>query len=395
MKSYGFRVLPAEDGAAVPVAVAGQSMVDIQKLLTDIGTMLIRAELRVQGEVAPSLKAKFDLKISGPTGEGMGSDPDEGSADIMEDAVGMLCATLDFLGKGVVGTWFEDYFPEPVGRRDIARDVLALSEHLDGYTLEYGPAEDQRRFGAIDREKVRAVAEGSVSKIQAAVIGIISRDPVKMNHWHISNGADDMEIEFADNIAKSDIPSFAEAGPIIAAGYLNIGPDGERLSMTDVNGCYTFPSVKFHRIITPARDIKLLNPAIATPSYDKSKELWHLSCELLGLDVSKPSWDECVISYHDYFAFLWETYCESDDEFEGEEKEIRDYLKSLEPVARMCPRILFIGPAQSRDRAQCPRGGSRTGMWPASERSASPSCSTSRSRPSGPEGPTGRAGTSG
>ena len=26
--------------------------------------------------------------------------------------------------------------------------------------------------------------------------------------------------------------------------------------------------------------------------------------------------------------FLWETYAESDDEFEGEEKEIRDLLKS-------------------------------------------------------------------
>jgi hypothetical protein len=164
------------------------------------------------------------------------------------------------------------------------------------------------------------------------MVGVIYRDPVKANHWHISNGTDDFEIAFASTIDRGDIPEFAKAGPVIVTGLLSHDESGRRTGISEVNGCYTFPAVKFHRIIVPERDIILLNPAIGVPSYDAQSKAWHLECDLLGIDVSKPSWDECVIAFHDYFAFLWETYCESDDEFEGEEKEIRDYLKSLEPM---------------------------------------------------------------
>lgn len=335
MRQYGFKVVPAEGDAAVPVAVAGQAMVDIQKLLTDIGTMLVKVELRVQGDLDPRLKAKFDLKIGGSSGSGIGSDPDKGSEDLMEESMKMLCSTLDFLGKGVVGDWFDDYFPDPYGRREVARDVLALCDHLDGFFLEYGPADAQRRFGRIDREKVAAVADRDVSKIPAVVIGVIYRDPVKVNHWHISNGSDDLEITFADNIAKNDIPEFAKAGPVIVSGSVRLDDEGRRTAVTDVSGCYTFPMVKFQRIITPQRDIPLLNPAIGTPGYDAEKGLWHLSCELLGIDESKPSWDECVLAFHDYFEFLWETYCDTEETFEGEEAEVQEYLRSLMPVARL------------------------------------------------------------
>jgi len=335
MRQYGFKVVPAEDGAAVPVAVAGQAMVDIQKLLTDIGTMLVKVELRVQGDLDPRIKAKFDLKVGGASGSGLGTDPDKGSEDLMEDCMKMLCSTLDFLGKGVVGDWFDDYFPDPVGRREVARDVLALSDHLGDFVLEYGPADAQRRFGRIDREKVAAVADRDISKMQGTAIGIVYRDPVKINHWHIANGYDDMEITFADNINKADVPEFAKAGPVIVTGNVILDADGKRTEMTDVNGCYTFPMVKFHRIITPQSDIQLLNPAIGTPGYDADKKLWHLSCELLGIDVAKPSWDECVVAYHDYFEFLWETYCETDEEFEGEEADVQGYLRSLMPVVRL------------------------------------------------------------
>ncbi|MDY5678349.1 MAG: hypothetical protein SPF21_00115, partial [Candidatus Methanomethylophilaceae archaeon] len=89
--------------------------------------------------------------------------------------------------------------------------------------------------------------------------------------------------------------------------------------------------VKFHRIVTHDRDIVLLNPIAAMPSVDRNGN-WHLSTDDLGMDVSKPTWDDCVVAYHEYFAFLWETYCESDDEFEGEEREISDFLRSLAPI---------------------------------------------------------------
>ena len=67
----------------------------------------------------------------------------------------------------------------------------------------------------------------------------------------------------------------------------------------------------------------------ATPGYNQKKDAWTLDCEALGISVSKPSWDECVIAFHEYFTFLWETYAENDGELEGEEAEIRDFLRSM------------------------------------------------------------------
>ena len=68
MDSFGFKVIsanPSKKKKGVPISVAGQTMVDVQKLLTDIGCMLIRLEIREQNEVPDSLKKKFDLNIGG------------------------------------------------------------------------------------------------------------------------------------------------------------------------------------------------------------------------------------------------------------------------------------------------------------------------------------------
>lgn len=332
MHSFGFKVVPSEDGSSgVPVAVAGQSMVDIQHLLTDIGSMVVRLELRIQNDIPPELLKKFDLNIGGSSDAGIGSDPSKGNEGIMESALNILCNTLDFLGKGVVDTWMEDNFPEPVGRIAVAKDLVALADNLDGYTLIYGPNEDPREFRGLDREKMLRYAETPTDAIASAFIGVISKDPVRKNRWLISNGPDAVPVSFGNNIAASDVPAFAKAGPVIATGTV-IRQDGRVTEVRNVDGCYSFPDVKFHRIITPDRDIKLLNPSIARPSYDAERKLWSLTNDDLGIDVSKPSWDEVSVSYSDYFAFLWETYYESGDEFEGEEKEIQDFLKSLAPV---------------------------------------------------------------
>ena len=99
--------------------------------------------------------------------------------------------------------------------------------------------------------------------------------------------------------------------------------------LRDVSACYVFPVVKFHRILTEDRDVLLLNPVLACPGYNAAKGVWTLVNEDLGIDVSKPSWDEAVWAFHEYFMFLWETYAESDDEFEGEEKDVSDLLRSM------------------------------------------------------------------
>lgn len=189
MQSFGFRVMPSQEGETkVPVAVAGQTMVDIQRILTDIGNTMVRMELRIQNEVPERLVRRFQLDISGGSEGSVGADPLKGSDTLMDDALVRLCRMLDFLGKGVVGTWLDDNYPDHTSRCRLAQDVLDLDRHLEGYTLFYGPSDDQREFGRVDREKLSSyIHEGSCA-YDGAMIGMISRDPVRKNRWNISNG---------------------------------------------------------------------------------------------------------------------------------------------------------------------------------------------------------------
>lgn len=333
MQSFGFRVVPSDDGdSKVPVAVAGQIMVDVQNLLTDIGENMVRMELRLQNGVPERLSRLFRLEIGGGSGGSLGADPSEAGQDLMDDALNTLCSTLDFLGKGVVGTWLQDNFPDAPARRDIATDVLTLYRHLEGRTLVYGPPGQERRFNRVDEARLAEVAGEDVGTYEGAMIGVISRDPVRKNRWNISNGPKAVPISFSSNIVASDIPSFAEAGPVIVTGTVVRGPDGGISEFRNAIGCYSFPEVKFHRVISSEGDRVLLVPVVGVPGYDAQKGVWSLRCEMLGIDERKPSWDECVASFHEYFMFLWDTYAKGDGDFEGEEKEIRDLLLSMVPV---------------------------------------------------------------
>ena len=200
------------------------------------------------------------------------------------------------------------------------------------HDLFYGSGPDLRKFRLNRRDKIEGEAEDRSRSFPGALIGIISQDPVKKHRWVISNGGSEVPISFAGNIAPSDVPLFAKSGPLIASGMVMVDDDGRVSELRSIIGCYSFPNVKFHRVISAERDIPLLNPLEATPGYDQHKGLWTLSNDDLGISVSKPSWDACVMSFHEYFVFLWETYAESDDEFEGEEQEIRELLLSMIPV---------------------------------------------------------------
>ncbi len=65
MDSFRFKVVSADPNSkkGIPISVAGQTMVDVQRILTDIGCMLMRLEMRLQNEVPEKLKKKFDLTI--------------------------------------------------------------------------------------------------------------------------------------------------------------------------------------------------------------------------------------------------------------------------------------------------------------------------------------------
>lgn len=330
MQPFNFKVVPSDDeNAHVPVSVAGQTMVDVQNILDDIGSEMVRQELRLQNGVPEGLLRRFSLSMDMSSGRDVGA-VTEGDDTLMLDALNNLIRELELAnmteGRGAPSNHLEAY-----ARRKLAHDMLALSEHLDGYRLYFGVGDNLKHFNLSRREAVSKIAEDTERSISGAVIGRISQDPARKGRWLISNGGEGVPITFASNIASSDIPLFAEAGPLIASGTVVCGDGGEVKELRAVVGCYSFPSVKFHRIITADRDIVLLNPVEAVPGVNQ-KGKWTLGCDDLGISVAKDSWDECVVAFHEYFAFLWETYVETDAEFEGEEQEIRDLLLSMAPV---------------------------------------------------------------
>ncbi len=331
MQPFNFKLVPNYDkSATVPVSVAGQMMVDVQNLLMDIGSMMVRQELRLQNAIPESLVRRFSLSIDTSFGRNVET-VTEGEDTLMLDALNQLIRELELAnmteGRGESGS-----HRETLARRKLSADLLALADHLDGYDLYYGSGDDMRRFRLTRANALREIASDGSGSLQGAIIGVISQNPTRKNCWLITNGIDTVPITFASNISSMDISLFAGAGPLIASGTVVTDPDGTLKEMRAVIGCYSFPSIRFHRVITPKRDIILLNPVEAIPGYN-TKGLWTLDCEDLGISVAKPSWDECVIAFHAYFTFLWETYAESDSKFEGEEQDVRELLLSMALVS--------------------------------------------------------------
>ncbi len=331
MQPFNFKVVRSDDESAqVPVSVAGQTMVDVQQLLSDIGALMIRRELRLQNDIPPELMRRFSLSMDLSEGRDVGA-VTEGEDGLMLDALNQLFAELDLANMPEARDEPSNHL-EALSRRAVSRDILVLSDHLEGYDFLYGSDDRMRKLRVNRREKVEKEAADPSDSFPGALIGVISRDPVRKNRWVISNGEGAVPISFADNIAASDIPLFATSGPLIASGTVVVDDAGRVSELRSAVGCYSFPSVRFHRIVTADRDIVLLNPAEGTPGYNAQKGLWTLDNDDLGISVAKPSWDQCVVAFHEYFEFLWETYAESDDEFEGEEREVRDLLLSMAPV---------------------------------------------------------------
>ncbi len=330
MQPFEFRIVPKGDASEhVPQDIAMQAVADVQKLLEDIGRNMIAKEMRLQGEVPGKLLKRFDLS-------GIGSEHDnevvaEGDDTLALDALNRLMEELDHANMPEVRETPSDHV-EALYRRSVSKDILDLCDHLDGNSFLYGSGRASRKLRVNRRERLESDADNGLQQFTGAIIGSISRDPAKNGHWIISNGKSTVPIAFGSRISPADIPLFVKAGIVIASGTVEMDPEGNVTGLSSATGIYSFPSVKFHRVITADRDIVLLNPAEAVPSYNQSTGIWSLSNDDLGIYISKPSWDECVIAFHDYFAFLWETYKESEGPFEGEEQEIRDLLLTMEYI---------------------------------------------------------------
>ncbi len=325
MQQFNFKVVNSEDADAdVPVLVAGQIMVDIQNLLADVGELMVRQELRTQNSLPGGIRERFTLRMKGSGGAGTRTD-----GALIEDALAMMCSELDRANLKSFDPNEPGNHIEAMGRARIAKDVLALSDHLEGYTLSYGSDEGMRRFRMNSRQALEKEASIDSSSLPSAIIGAVFRDPVRKNRWVVSNGMDSVPVSFSPEISQEDREAFESFGPLIVVGTVSLNEDGRLTGIRDVTSCYQFPIVKFHRVVGAERDLLLLNPVSACISHNRDKGTWTLVNEDLGISVAKPSWDAAVMAFHEYFLFLWETYAESDDEFEGEELEVRDYLRSM------------------------------------------------------------------
>lgn len=335
MRSFGFKVVPQTgDDGKVPVSVAGQTMVDIQRVLTEITSTILRTEFRLQGELPPNILEKYQLTIGGNGGEdGIGSDPGKDGREILELSLDILCYTLDFMGKGVIGNWMVDNFHETLGRRRVGEALIDLADHLKGYDLVYGEPGKERRFQKLNREKLLAQVEIDSARTQSvARIGRICNDPSRKNRFVLTNGAFTIPADFATNIAPQGRTASVDAGLIICLGKGEMDHDGMIASVKDIDSINQLSVVKFNRMISAERDIKLAVPLPAVVSVDKTGRHWTAKNEDLGLEITKNSWDECMIAFHEYFVFLWENYAESDEEFEGEELEVKELLISYTPM---------------------------------------------------------------
>lgn len=328
MRQFNFKVVDAEDeDAEVPVLVAGQIMIDVQNLLTDVGCLMVRQELRTQSRLPEGIADRFTLRVQGGSGAVGSSARSNGT--LLEDALTETVAELDRANMASAMQSEPSGCIEAEGRKRIASDILALQKHLEGRVMMYGIGGDMRRFRVSPRRGLEAEASMDVGHVQGAVVGMLSRDPVRHGRWVLSNGIDTFPVSFSDSYSGEEASRQIGGSPAIVTGYVSVDEDGRIASLRDVIGCYPFPSLKFHRAITKERDIPLLNPVEAQVGYSQAKSAWTLVNRDLGISVSKPSWDDAVASFHEYFVFLWETYVETDQEFQGEEQEERELLMSM------------------------------------------------------------------
>lgn len=336
MEGFSVSVVPDDGEGRVPVGLAGQIMIDIQQLIGDIGEYLVAKELRIQNTLHPDLLNRFVLYLDGDGGMTFGASVTEskvqGMGNIVSDAIDLTDAVLTALGSGIGGYWMEDRFTDPIYRNTIIVDVLALYEHMvmsPGYSLMFGPADDMKRFGKVDADKLRAFIKDRGLTANGATLGVLVNVPSKAKGdlLYLQCGKDRARISFYDKASENRARGLV-GSPVLIGGKLAFSKNGELLEIRDGAGITPVSNIKFRRLISCDGDVTLKNPVQADVIY--SSGIWTLRNDDLGISATKDTWDAAVQSFHDYFVFLWTQYGGKDPSGEsGDEAEVSAYLNSL------------------------------------------------------------------
>lgn len=332
MRNFMINVAPKSEGGRIPAALAGQIMIDIQEMLSDIGEYLIRREMGIQNTLNPEILSKFTLFMVGDGGITIGTSTNEPIVgSITEDALDLMEDTMDAMGSGAGGYWMDDNYADPFFRNHIIYDIVALSEHINSYpdcVFTYGSPDNMKTFGYVDAPRLAAYMKEKGMNANSAALGLITATTSKSKGQIVGFecGANKVKLQFRDKDTENAARTLIGKGPAYVAGRLMYNEDGKVTEIRDVYNVTPAQTIRFRKLIASTADISVKEPVVANISFDGK---WTLTNDMLGISITKDTWDDAVQGFNDFFVFLWTEYMIGDKELEGEDAEIRDVLKTL------------------------------------------------------------------
>jgi len=325
MDTLKFNVVPV-NGRELSEIKKEKIMEHVQNLLEHVGMYIVTAEMGFQGSSPDAFRSKFCLS----------SEPKEreNRDTVLETALVWLENTLDIAGTGMVDNWLSSTYTDPRYRVAIAKELMALCDELDGDRFSYGRGKNLKDFLNADAERFRKSSEADVKKFTCALAGVIdkSADGKGRKGYKLNTGAKTYDITLWKEFDRKNAENLSGKNSCLISGLAVMNDEGDIAEVRNLCGGEEFPGIVFNRMITPERDIVLLNPLTAEITFDRTSGKWTLNNEFLGISSSGSEWNKTVSDFHEYFVFLWETYVEGEkEELSEEETELKEYLLSMVP----------------------------------------------------------------
>ncbi|MCL1810699.1 MAG: hypothetical protein FWG41_00535 [Methanomassiliicoccaceae archaeon] len=319
MGAFYISVSAGGDGR-VPIDVAGGVMMNIQRLLTDIGRCSVKRMLSLQGDVPKEMLFRFTLYINDSQST-ISSSADmkfEGPESLLNEALADLFSLLERVSGGSFDEALAIY-NDPRCRTSIQNDLRSLLDGLGDFVLNYSADGKEGSFSAAGADPGR----GDECIFLGDAIGILRGSEGEM-FLEMDEGSVPLEYE-------GDLPADK---PCVINGRLFLSDGGEIEKVAEVRAAEGLPCLSFDRIISVDKDLALRSPIVADIDYDKERKLWILSNTPLGISLSKERLDDAILEFHDHIVFMWEVYDESsndgsEDDFSEDEMQLREYILSV------------------------------------------------------------------
>lgn len=326
MDTLKFNVVPV-DGGELSESKKERIMGHVQTLLEHIGMYIVTAEMGFQGPTPEAFRSKFSLSPE--------PKEREGGDTVLKTALVWLENTLDVAGTGMIDDWLTRTYTDPRYRVAVAKELMALCYGLDGDRFSYGRGKSLKDFLNADAERFRKSSEADVKKFTCSLAGVIDRktDGKGRRGYELNVGSKSYDIVLWKEFDKKDAERCSAKNSCLVSGLAVLDDTGDIVDVRNLCGADDFPGIVFKRMITPERDIILLNPLTAEIKFDRMSDKWNLSNDILGISSAGSEWNKAIVDFHEYFVFLWETYAEgAKDDLSEEETEIREYLLSMVPL---------------------------------------------------------------